>query len=120
MNAPADWFERHRVTVHKVIMADGAEMFFREPSATDYMLLQQLLVGLQRAGAKTLDESMVVPLVLCKDESGALLFPDYTEGVQAIQRLEAKAQVEIMEACLRVTGLGDLLKRGVENAEKKS
>lgn len=95
------------------------KVWFREPSGADWIRIRQLFTAVAQGGSKQVHLYLVVPLLLC-EESGDLVFPDYEKGVAEMQALRAEALAEITSACMDVTGVGKLLSRGVEGAEKNS
>lgn len=109
----------HIVKTHRVELPLTGVNYFRDPSGADWIRVLQLMESMQRAGNSTVPRYLFVPILLCK-ESGALEFPDYQEGVNFLQTLKADALAELGDACFDRTGLGELLSRGAENAEKKS
>lgn len=111
----------NRVKVHRVDLPLSGEQYFREPSATDWVRVQQLFAAAQKSGGPkaTVAEYTLVPLLYC-NQDGVLIFSDWEAGVNEMRALTHDALVEITAACMEVTGLRKLLRKGEETAEKNS
>ena len=120
MSTPIERLRANRVKVHRVETRHSGEQFFRDPSGADWLRINQLFEASKRAGQSTVQRFLIVPLLLCQDADGELAFPDYEIGVRELQSLSKDALLEITNACFDVTGLGQLLHRGEETAEKNS
>lgn len=107
-----------RVKLHRVESPLlGRELYFRDPSGTDYITIARLRSAVVGDRKDTdLPGWLVVPLLLC-DQEGKLVFPDFEDGVSYFKSLSAEALREVTQLCLQATGLGEAT---VENAEKKS
>jgi hypothetical protein len=106
-----------RVKAHRF---DGTHVsgWVREPSGTDWILIQQLDAAVRANGGAEakLPGYAVVPLLLC-DEAGQQVFPDYEKGMAYVRSLRSDALAELVDFALKLTGLAKL---SVEEAEKKS
>ena len=109
--------DRFRVKVHRVESTLMGEIYFRDPSGTDYITISRLRAAVNGDNKEQdLPGWLIVPLLLC-DASGKLVFSEFEEGVAYFKSLTADALREVTHHCLTTTSLGEL---SVENAEKKS
>lgn len=95
------------------------KVWFREPSGTDWLRIRQLFATVKDAGSKSVDLYLLVPLLLC-NESGELVYASYEDGIKDLQATRGDALAELTAACMDVTGVGKMLARGIETAEKNS
>lgn len=119
MSEILDRLRAHRVKVSPAETQALGTVYFRDPSGTDWVRIQQLFRAVSGAGSDAVPGYLIVPLLMC-EESGDLVFDNYDEGVAELSKLTPDALRQLTDACLDVTGIGALLRSGVETAEKNS
>lgn len=108
---------QHRVAPVSADVEGLGTVYFRKPSGADWVRIQQLFATVRSGGGKSVPHYLIVPLLWC-DADGTKLFPNYEAGVAELDQIDGAILGPLADACMRVTGVGDLLRRGTETAEK--